>query len=47
MVGKLSGVQSIDVDIKNGTVAVKYNAEQVDTEAIEGAITGAGYDLLG
>ena len=28
-----------------GTVEVKYNAEQVDTEAI-GAIAGAGYDVV-
>ncbi|NMB24788.1 MAG: heavy-metal-associated domain-containing protein [Firmicutes bacterium] len=47
MVGKLSGVESVDADIEAGTVTVKYNAEQVDTEAIEGAIAGAGYDMIG
>ena len=46
MVGKLSGVESVSVDLAAGTVEVKYNAEQVDTEAIEGAIAGAGYDVV-
>ncbi|NLY52023.1 MAG: heavy-metal-associated domain-containing protein [Firmicutes bacterium] len=46
MVGKLSGVESVNVDLEAGTVEVKYNLEQVDTEAIEGAIAGAGYDVI-
>ncbi|NMB10717.1 MAG: copper chaperone, partial [Firmicutes bacterium] len=33
------------VDVRAGTVQVKYNAEQVDSEAIKGAISGAGYDI--
>lgn len=45
MVGKLSGVDSINTDLQAGTVQVRYNAEQVDSEAIEGAISGAGYDI--
>lgn len=45
-VGKLHGVKSIDVDLEAGKVTVKYNLEQVDTEAIEGAIAGAGYDIV-
>jgi copper chaperone len=45
VVGKLSGIESVNIDLQKGTVKVKYNAEQVDTEAIEGAISGAGYDI--
>jgi copper chaperone len=45
MVGKLSGVESVNADLKSGTVEVRYNVEQVDSEAIEGAISGAGYDI--
>ena len=45
-VGKLSGVESVNVDLKAGTVEVRYNLEQVDTEAIQGAIAGAGYDVI-
>jgi len=44
-VGKLHGVDNVDVSLQAGTVTVSYNAEQVDTEAIEGAIAGAGYDI--
>ncbi len=45
-VGKLHGIDGVDVDLQAGKVTVKYNAEQVDTEAIEGAIAGAGYDIV-
>lgn len=45
MVGKLSGVESVSIDLESGIVEVKYNVEQVDSEAIEGAISGAGYDI--
>ncbi|NLK07241.1 MAG: heavy-metal-associated domain-containing protein [Firmicutes bacterium] len=47
MVRKLSGVETVAADVDSGTVTVSYNAEQVDTEAIEGAIVGAGCDILG
>ncbi|NLV92038.1 MAG: heavy-metal-associated domain-containing protein [Firmicutes bacterium] len=45
-VGKLHGIDRIEVDLDKQTVTVEYNAEQVDTEAIEGAIAGAGYDIV-
>lgn len=44
-VGKVPGVEKVDVSLAAGTVTVSYDAEQTNTEAIEGAIAGAGYDI--
>lgn len=44
-VGKVPGVDNVDVSLQAGTVTVSYDAEKTNMEAIEGAIAGAGYDI--
>ena len=41
----LSGVESSNADVENGTVAVRYDEGKVSTEQLKGAIERAGYTV--
>ena len=43
---KLSGVESSNADVENGTVAVRYDDGKVSTEQLKGAIEEAGYAVV-
>ena len=43
--GKLSGVESSNVDFKKGVVEVRYDEDRVTTEDLQGAIEEAGYSV--
>ena len=45
-VGKLEGVQDVDVDIASGTVTVS-SAAPLARDAVREAVTEAGYQLAG
>ena len=45
-VGHIAGVQSVDVDLANGTVSIDSD-HPIDTNAIEDAVEEAGYQLAG
>ncbi len=42
--GKVAGVQEVQVDTKAKTVQVRYESAKTSVEQIETAITGAGYN---
>ena len=42
---KLSGVESSNADLENGTVVVRYDESRVSTEQLKGAIEEAGYTV--
>lgn len=43
-VGNVEGVKSAELDLETKVVAVKFNGEKTNTEAIKSAITAIGYD---
>jgi copper ion binding protein len=43
-VGSIPGVTSVDVDLASGKVTID-SEQQVDAEAIKGAVEEAGYEL--
>ena len=43
-VAKLDGVEEVKADVGSKTVSVKFMPAKVNLEALEKAITGAGYD---
>ncbi len=43
-VTKLDGVEEVNADVDTKTVSVKFVPAKVNLEALEKAITGAGYD---
>jgi copper chaperone len=45
-VGKLSGVESVKVDLKAGSVDVKFNSELVTLDKIKETIDDQGYDVV-
>ncbi|SFB11960.1 MULTISPECIES: copper chaperone CopZ [unclassified Bacillus (in: firmicutes)] len=44
-VGKLDGIQKVEVDLGAGTVAIQYNRAVVSLEAIKETIDDQGYDV--
>lgn len=44
-VGKLDGVEKVEVDLGAGTVAVEYNSGVVSLESIKETIDDQGYDV--
>ncbi|MEH7125782.1 copper chaperone CopZ [Bacillus sp. JJ1532] len=44
-VGELAGVESVKVDLKNGTVDVEYRSNEVSLDNIKEAIDDQGYDV--
>lgn len=44
-VGELNGVSSVDVNLKEKTVAVSYEDESVTLEVIKETIEDQGYDV--
>ncbi|KAB2334827.1 copper chaperone CopZ [Cytobacillus depressus] len=44
-VGELAGVESVKVDLKNGTVDVEYRSNEVSLDKIKEAIDDQGYDV--
>lgn len=45
-VGALSGVNSVSVDLKGKKVAVDYDSDKVNIDAIKNAIEDQGYDVV-
>ncbi|MFC0850490.1 copper chaperone CopZ [Halalkalibacter oceani] len=45
-VGKLSGVESVQVDLAKGTASVSYNEATLDRSSIEKEIEEQGYDVV-
>jgi len=45
-VGGIPGVTAVDVDLASGRVTID-SEQQVDSEAIKGAVEEAGYELAG
>lgn len=43
-VGSIPGVTAVDVDVPSGTVTIDSD-QQVEREAIKGAVEDAGYEL--
>lgn len=46
-VGKLAGIDAVDVDLDTHTVAVRYDETELTTEAIVEAIEDQGYAVAG
>ncbi len=46
-VRQLAGVESADVDLKNKTVTVRYDADKVSVQQMKEAIAEEGYDVVG
>ncbi|MFK9119569.1 copper chaperone CopZ [Peribacillus frigoritolerans] len=44
-VGKLSGVNSVKVNLDSGTVEVKFNPNEVTLDSIKETIDDQGYDV--
>lgn len=44
-VGELAGVESVKVDLKNGTVDVEFRSNEVTLDQIKEAIDDQGYDV--
>ncbi|WP_191567580.1 copper chaperone CopZ [Metabacillus idriensis] len=44
-VGKLSGVNSVKVNLDSGTVGVDFNPDEVSLDKIKEAIDDQGYDV--
>ena len=44
-VGKLAGVESVNVELEAGKVKVAYNPEKVKLETIKETIDDQGYDV--
>lgn len=45
-VGKLTGVESVSVNLDAGTVQVSHDAASVDRKSIEDTIEDQGYDVI-
>lgn len=45
-VGKLTGVESVSVNLDAGTVQVSHDAAAVDRKSIEDTIEDQGYDVV-
>ncbi|HEY3316661.1 MAG TPA: copper ion binding protein [Bacillota bacterium] len=43
----LSGVQSVEVDLGTGNVAIDYDTDKVGVDDFRRAVTGAGYEVAG
>lgn len=44
-VGELNGVSSVKVNLKNGTVDVEFNQQEVSLDKIKETIDDQGYDI--
>ncbi|MEQ2527256.1 copper chaperone [Robertmurraya yapensis] len=44
-VGELKGVDSVKVNLEEGTVAIDFNSEEVTLEQIKETIDDQGYDV--
>lgn len=44
-VGKLNGVESVNVDLGSKKVSVEYDSEKVDINTIKDTIEDQGYDV--
>ncbi|MFC0559712.1 copper chaperone CopZ [Halalkalibacter alkalisediminis] len=45
-VGKLNGVQSVEVDLSKGTVVVSFEKNSISLDAIKEEIEEQGYDVV-